>query len=93
MSAKLTVTKIPLLNSIVIKQYGGRDFFIAAPDSIIISIPSFSFLLRFLVENGFVSEKILEGVLEEFNTQKGRSNEYSEPEAIAGEKVSDTDSR
>jgi hypothetical protein len=74
MSTKLTVIKIPVVNSIVIKQYGGRDFFISAPDSIIISPQSLAFLLSFLVENGFISEKLLEGVLEGFYTQKGRDN-------------------
>ena len=68
---KVTVTKIPQLNTLVVKQSEGRDFFIASSNTFVISISSFSFLLKFLVENGYLSHKVLEGVLEEYNSSKG----------------------
>lgn len=68
---KLTVTKIPKLNTLVIKQVDGRDFFIAAPNVLVISVSSLSFLLKFLVDNEFLSYRVLEGVLEEYHSLKG----------------------
>ena len=65
--SELTVTKIPAVNVIVLKQKDGRDFFISTKDSIIIS-PS---ILKFLVTNDMISPKLLEGVLEEYYTYKG----------------------
>jgi hypothetical protein len=69
--SKLTVTPIPNLNLLVIKQFEGRDFFISAPNSIIISVTSLAFLIKFLVQNGFISEQVLVGILEEQNTGGG----------------------
>ena len=63
--SKVTVTKIPLLNTLVIRQFGGQDFFISAKDSIVISIPALSFLLKFLLGSGVVSVKLLEGIIQE----------------------------
>lgn len=71
MASKLTVTKIPNLNQLIIKQSGGRDFFISAPDSIIMSISSLAFLLQFLIENGFMPVEVLKGILEQYYTSKG----------------------
>ena len=68
---KLTVTKIPKLNTLVIKQVDGRDFFISAPNVLVISISSLAFLLKFLVDNEFLSYRVLEGVLEEYHSLKG----------------------
>lgn len=64
------VTKLPNLNTLVIKQSEGR-FFISAKDSIVIDVPGFSMLLKFLVFNGFISYRILEGILDEFKREKG----------------------
>lgn len=61
---KITVQKIKNLNTLVIKQKEGR-FFISTDDSIIISIDSFAFLLKFLVLNNYVSKKVLETILQE----------------------------
>lgn len=68
--SKIKVMKIAPLNTIVIRQEGGHDFFIAAPDSIIISISSLSFLLKFLTENDYMSIKVLEGIIQEVRSQK-----------------------
>jgi len=69
--ALLKVSKIPKLNTIVVKQDKERAFFIASPTSLVISVDTLAFLLKFLIDNGYVSHKVLEGVLEEYNTDKG----------------------
>jgi hypothetical protein len=68
---RLTVTKIPNLNQLVIKQYGGREFFISAPDSIIMSVSSLAFILQFLLENGFMPVEVLQKILDQYNIVKG----------------------
>lgn len=68
---RLTVTKLNHLSSLVIKQLEGKDFFISTPDSIVISINSLAFILKFLIENDFMSYKVLEGILEEYHSTKG----------------------
>lgn len=54
----LKLTKIPQLNSIVIKQEGGH-FFIAAPNSFIIDKDGYLRLVKELLEIGFISEEDL----------------------------------
>jgi hypothetical protein len=61
---RLTVQKIRNLNTLVIKQTEGR-FFIATADSIIISVDSLANLLHFMVQNGLVSRKVLEVILQD----------------------------
>jgi hypothetical protein len=61
---KLTVQRIKNLNTLVIKQTEGR-FFIATPDSIIISVDSLASLLHFMVQNGLISRKVLEVILQD----------------------------
>jgi len=68
-SARLSVTKIPHLNTIVIKQRG-RNFFISTKDSIVIDVPGLSFLIKFLVMNNIISHKILEGILDEYRRSR-----------------------
>jgi hypothetical protein len=65
MTTKLTVTRIPNMNTIVIRQLEGKDFFITSKDSIVIGIDSLAFILKFLVMNNLMSYKVLEGILEE----------------------------
>jgi hypothetical protein len=65
---KLTVTRIPNMNTIVIRQFEGKDFFITSKDSIVIGIDSLAFILNFLVLNNFISHKVLEGILEDKET-------------------------
>lgn len=67
--AKLTVTKLP--NSVlVIKQTEGYDFFLSSESSLVISVGTLSFIIKFLVDNGFMSPKVLEGILEEHNSSR-----------------------
>jgi len=75
MMSKITVSIIPQLLTLVIKQTDGKDFFIATSDSIIISVQSLAFLISFLLKNNFISPRLLEGILEEYNTDKGRVND------------------
>jgi hypothetical protein len=70
MAGKIKVMKIDQLNTIVIKQEGGQDFFISAPNAIIISVSSLSFLLKFLTENDYISVKVLEGIIQEVRSQQ-----------------------
>jgi hypothetical protein len=65
----IKVAKLPQLNTIVIKQEDGHDFFISAPNSIIISVASLAFLLKFLAENNYISVKMLEGIVEDVRSQ------------------------
>jgi len=64
-NARLTVTKLPHLNTLVIKQTG-RRFFISTSNSIVIDIVGLSFLIKFLIVNKIISHRILEGILDEY---------------------------
>lgn len=64
--SQLQITKLPNINTLVLKQTGGKEFFISTKDSIIISPGSLAFILKFMVLNDFLSPKVLEGVLEEY---------------------------
>lgn len=70
MSAKLKVFKIPNMNIIVIKQSGG-NFFVSTKDSILIDVFGLSSILKFLLMSNIISPRVLEGVLEEYNSVKG----------------------
>lgn len=66
MPTKLSISKIEQLNTIVIKQeIDGSPFFISANNSLVISIDMLSFILTFLVKSGYMSVKVLEGILAE----------------------------
>ena len=68
MPTKLSVQKLEHLNTLVLRQLGGRDFFIAADNSIVISIPTLVHIIVFLIKNEYLSEKTIIGVLEECHT-------------------------
>jgi hypothetical protein len=67
---KLTVTRIPKMNTVVMKQDEGSHFFIATSDSIVISIPMLSSILQYLVCNDIMSYKVLQGLLEEYHSTR-----------------------
>jgi hypothetical protein len=71
--SKLRVFKIPNMNIIVIKQTGKANFFVSTKDSIVIDIFGLSSILKFLLFAGIVSPKVLEGILEEYNSTKGQT--------------------
>lgn len=60
----LSIKKIS--NNLILKQESGREFFISTPDSIIISIPKLSAIIKFLLVNNFISVKVLEGLVQEY---------------------------
>lgn len=66
---QIKVMKLNDLNTLVIKQVGGRDFFISTDNSLIISVNHLSHLIKYLVFSGFISHKLLEGILEEYNAR------------------------
>lgn len=67
--SRLSVTKIPHLNTIVIRQRG-KNFFISAQDSIVIDIPGLAFIIKFLVMNDIISYRILEGIIDEYRSSR-----------------------
>lgn len=79
--SQLTISKISNLDSIVIKQVGGKGFFLSAPDAIVISITSLTFILNFMIKHGIMSPKVLEGILEEYYSS---GSEIKSGEANAG---------
>lgn len=64
----LSVKKIG--NNLILKQEYGREFFISTTDSIIISVPKLSTILKFLLLNNFLSVKVLEGIIQEYYMYK-----------------------
>lgn len=65
------VLKIDNLNTLVIRQLGEQSFFTTTKDSIIISVPHLAVLLKYLLVRGYLNKKIIEGVLEEYNSLEG----------------------
>ncbi len=61
----LKVLKIPQLNTIVLKQVGGQNFFVAAPNSIVISEENLKFIIKFLLFNGYLGKEFLKEILQE----------------------------
>jgi hypothetical protein len=55
----LKILKIPQLNTIVLKQVGGQNFFVAAPNSIVISEENLKFIIKFLLYNGYLDSDFL----------------------------------
>jgi hypothetical protein len=68
---KLQISKIPGLNTLVIRQ-ADDTFFVSNRDSIVISVQTLSWIISFLIKEGFMSYRVLEGILEEYHTDKGR---------------------
>lgn len=64
---KLTVTKLPNRPILIIRQIGKPEFFVSSFNVLTIEIPALAFLIKFLVQNGFISKKLLEGILSEVN--------------------------
>lgn len=61
----LKILKIPQLNTLVIKQFGGFNCFIAAPNSIVISEENLKFIIKFLIFNGYLDKEFLKEALNE----------------------------
>lgn len=67
---RLSITRIPYLNTLVLRQVGDRKFFISAQDSIVIDIPGLAFIIKYLVINNIMSIKVLEGIIEEYKNTR-----------------------
>lgn len=65
-----------IFNNLIIKKEVGNGLFISSKNSIIISIPSLCSLLKFMLMYGYISPKILEGLLEEHNSFAGDLERY-----------------
>lgn len=63
--SKVIISRIPNLNVLVIKLTPNSKFFISTKDSFIISIPNLATLIKYLVKGGFISIKVLEGIISE----------------------------
>jgi hypothetical protein len=74
--SKLKISKIVEMNTLIIKQFEGHDFFISSKDHIVIPIPSLVFILKFLIENEYMSYKTLEGLLEEYHSDIGKAKKW-----------------
>lgn len=71
----LKLTKIPQLNSIVIKQEGGH-FFIATPNSFIIDKEGMYILISELVDRGFLDfTRLMEYLLKDKGVEIKHENE------------------
>jgi len=66
---RLHILSLAGSNTYVIRKSEDSRFFITTPDTIIIGKDGLVFLMNFLVKNGFISPKVLEGILEEVNTE------------------------
>lgn len=66
---KLTIHNIPSTTILVIKKSGeDNKFFITTSDSIIISKEGLVTLVNYLLKNGYIDERVIKGLLEEYNT-------------------------
>jgi hypothetical protein len=79
---RLIAQKISHLNSLVLRQEEGHDFFIAADNSIIISIPTLSYIISFLTKAGYIDKEILCGILEEVNTSENREDKLYDEKGV-----------
>jgi hypothetical protein len=55
-------------NAISVQTEGDRSL-IASSNGFVVSIATLAHLINYLVQNGIMSPKVLEGILEEFNTE------------------------
>lgn len=65
-----------IYNNLIIKHEVGDGLFISTKNSLIISIPNLCTIIRFLVMNNFLHYKVLEGILEEYNSFSGDLSKY-----------------
>jgi len=65
----IQIFKLDDLETIVIKKNKGGRFFITTSDSVIISSFNFYALLKYMLFRGFISPKVLEGLLSEYREE------------------------
>ena len=62
----IKIIKLNGLNAISIQKDKDDRTFISTNDGIVISMPSLSTIIKYLIINKFMSPKVLEGILEEY---------------------------
>jgi len=62
---KLTLTKIPNLDLIVVRQGAGTRFFVSAPDSFIIDKYGMKELIKGMISVGFITEVDFHNIIKE----------------------------
>lgn len=65
---KVVVLRLDGLDTLVIKQDMDTRFFITTKDSIIISERNLILILNYMITNGYMSPKLIQGMLEELYT-------------------------
>lgn len=63
--SKITILRLDDSNILVIKKEE-NNFFISGDNSIIISVPNLSYLLKYMLVSGVISPKVLQAVLDEY---------------------------
>jgi len=70
-NSRLKIKKIPGIDYLVIEKLSSKDgFFYTSDRAFTMAVSSFSYLLLFLVMNEYVSPKVLEGILEEYYSNR-----------------------
>lgn len=65
----IRITKLPGINYLVVSKLNPIDsFFYSNDTTFVIPIQNLSQLLYYMVLKGFLSPKVLEGILEDYNT-------------------------
>lgn len=64
--ARVQITRLNDLNTLVIKKSKDSNFFISSKNSFIISIPNLAYVIKFLLFTKLLSPKVIEGILEEY---------------------------
>lgn len=62
---RLEVTKLPKRETLIIRQVGKPAFFVSSYNVIALEVSSLTAIIKFLIQNGFMSKKALEGILSE----------------------------
>jgi hypothetical protein len=65
---KLSILLLKGTNTIVVRKNQNSNIFISTPDSIIITKDNLVMLINFMVKQGILSPKVIQGILEEVNT-------------------------
>ena len=65
---KIKVRHLPRLGAIILERHRKDNFFVSNETQFMITKANLAITLRCLLEEGVISERFLQGILEEFNT-------------------------
>ena len=65
----LKIINLKTLNAVSIQKEDDSQHFISSNSGIVISISTLAYIINFLVQNNIMSPRVLEGILEEYNTE------------------------